>query len=71
MGARSGFAPLTAFERGGAQRKRGGAPRKAIDQNNDRTNDSGTTASNSNGLTLRKTFAFLRAASALSAMNLF
>jgi len=58
------FSRLKALERGGARRKRGGAPRKAIDDNN-RTRDVCTTASNSNYLTPGKTFALLRATSAL------
>jgi hypothetical protein len=54
-----------------ARKGNGGAPRTATDHNNDRTNDPWNNTSNSNGLTLRKTFALLGAASALSAIKMF
>jgi hypothetical protein len=60
---------VNSLERGGAQRKRGGALRKATDHKNT-ARAPGTMTSISNW-TPRKTFAFLRAASAFSAIKMF
>jgi hypothetical protein len=62
----TGFSLLTAFEHRGARRKRGVAPRKTTSRPL-----SGTKASNANRLTPGKTFAFLSAAAALSAIKMF
>jgi hypothetical protein len=55
------------FERGGAQRKRGGAPRTATDHVQTIRNNS----IEFERPLLRRTFAFLRAVSALSAIKIF
>jgi hypothetical protein len=53
------FGPLTAFERGGAQRKRGGAPRKATDQQRPQKRIRGKSVFEPPHA--QETFAFLRA----------
>jgi hypothetical protein len=70
VGGKSGFAPPTAFERGGTQRnaewRRGKQPITTTTAQTPRNN-----SVEFERPMLRKTFAFLRAASALSAIKVF